>query len=88
MGQAREGYMCIINFCILKYLTISNNPPHISKYTYDAYKHFTGILEFNAHELVPFGLWTNHWTTNRVSQEFGETYSFYEPKFIFCESED
>ena len=24
MAQARESYMCIINFCILKYLTISN----------------------------------------------------------------
>ncbi|ESR54210.1 hypothetical protein CICLE_v10023403mg [Citrus x clementina] len=24
MDQAREGYMCIFNFCILKYLTIFN----------------------------------------------------------------
>ena len=88
MGQACEGYMCIINFFILKYITISNNPSHVSKYTYGACKHFSRILEFNAYELVLFGLWTNHWTTNRVLQEFCETYSLYELKFLFCELED
>lgn len=51
--------------------------PHISQNSPISF-----IVEFNACELVPFELWTSHWTTNRVWSGLRETYGFYESIFL------